>query len=401
MPLAFFLGHYYDQRVSLATGYIVGSGGDPYKPIELVGVFPNPLLNGFVPSIGYPPPWSLALGFAYVFSYGIIPNIFLYNFATKILLIAANVALAYLVRNILTNLKVEQKKAEWAWLFLLFNPFIILTTSAWGQIDGVAAVLCLASLFQLSKGFSKTSGFLLGASIAVKPVVAPLAPMPLLFSERLFSKKNLWYSLAFSATLFALVLAPFFLLGWTIPNSPTTVPSRFDAAGGMSIFNVAELIQNSTLIPSSLWFLGYLWVPALIFGYYLLYRNPPRNAVDLVCKSVSILLIVFLTRSWLSEPNINLILPLAAIAAALNRIDKRSLQLIWIIPLIFMVANDALPQLFFLVYPSVLDSLAYFDAQFGGIRLVVRFLIAVVWSVVAWNLAYKMMKDSGIKAFAL
>lgn len=67
-----FLGHYYDQRVFMATGYLVGSGGDPYKPIELIRVFSNPLLNGFVPTIGYPPPWPLLLGFIYRVSYGVV-----------------------------------------------------------------------------------------------------------------------------------------------------------------------------------------------------------------------------------------------------------------------------------------------------------------------------------------
>jgi len=67
MLLGVFLGHYFDQRVFMATGYVVGSGGDPYKPIELIRVFENPLLNGFVPTIGYPPPWPLMLGLIYAF----------------------------------------------------------------------------------------------------------------------------------------------------------------------------------------------------------------------------------------------------------------------------------------------------------------------------------------------
>lgn len=392
--LGVFLGHYFDQRVFMAAGYIVGSGGDPYKPIELIHVFSNPLLNGFVPTIGYPPPWPLLLGFIYRVSYRVVQDVFVYNFATKIPIIAANVAMAYLVRNILLNLRADRKKAEAAWLFLLFNPFVILTTSAWGQIDSVAAVLCVASLFELSKGYSKTSGFLLGASVAVKQVAVPLVPLPLLFSERLSSRRNLWFSIAFLATVSTLWVAPFFLLGWGIPTAPTDVTSRFGMAGGMTLFNLAEIIQGSPTIPSSLWFLGYLWVPALLVGYYFVYRNPPRTTQDLVCKAIGLMLIVFLTRSWLSEPNINLILPLALIAAGLNRINKRSLHLIWIIPLVFMVVNASFPQLFFLVYPSVFGSLAQFDVQFGAIRFAARFAVAVLWSVVAWKIAVQMIREN-------
>ena len=65
MLLGAFLGHYFDQRIFMAAGYVVGSNGDPYKPIELIRAFENPLLNGFVPTIGYPPPWPLLLGLVY------------------------------------------------------------------------------------------------------------------------------------------------------------------------------------------------------------------------------------------------------------------------------------------------------------------------------------------------
>ena len=56
VPMAYFLGHYFDQRIFMATGYTIASGFDPYKPIELIHVFSNPLLNGFVSTIGYSPP---------------------------------------------------------------------------------------------------------------------------------------------------------------------------------------------------------------------------------------------------------------------------------------------------------------------------------------------------------
>jgi membrane-associated PAP2 superfamily phosphatase len=71
---------------------------------------------------------------------------------------------------------------------------------------------------------------------------------------------------------------------------------RFGMAGGMSIFNLAEVLQGFTIIPSSLWCLDYLWIPALIFGYYFVYRNPPRSMGDLMCKSLGLALIFFLTR---------------------------------------------------------------------------------------------------------
>src|SRR3989304_5118656 len=100
MPLAYFLGHYYDERVFMATGYVVNSGVNPYQPIELMNVFSHPLLTGMVPGLGYPPPWPLILGLIFRLSYNIVPDVFVYNFAIKIPTIIANVGLAYLVRNI-------------------------------------------------------------------------------------------------------------------------------------------------------------------------------------------------------------------------------------------------------------------------------------------------------------
>jgi Gpi18-like mannosyltransferase len=104
--------------------------------------------------------------------------------------------------------------------FLLFNPFIILTTSAWGQIDGVAALLCLASLYTLTKDKIKESAFLLALSIVIKPVALALVPLPLLFSGRLVSRKNLNFIAVFAAVFFMFMLIPFLTLGWVFPFRP-------------------------------------------------------------------------------------------------------------------------------------------------------------------------------------
>ena len=392
MLLGVFLGHYFDQRVFMATGYVVGSGGDPYKPIELIRVFENPLLNGFVPTIGYPPPWPLMLGLIYRVSYGAVQNIFVYNFATKIPIIMTNIALAYLVRKILLNLHSDKKKAEAAWLFLLFNPFIILTTAAWGQIDSFAALLCIYSFFVVTKGRIKESAFLLAISVAVKPIALALVPLPLLFSGRLVSGKKLLFLAVFAAVFFLFALIPFPLLGWSIPFSLNNFNNRFGMAGGLTLFNLAEIIQSSPMIPSSLWFLGFLWVPALFVGYYFVYRNPPCSMGDMVTKSIGLVLVFFLMRSWLSEPNLNLLLPLMLIAIELGKMEKRVFHLFWIIPLVFMVFNFAFPQLFFLIYPSMLDALARFDLQFGTARLVARFFIAVFWTLIGMAVAFKMLR---------
>ena len=232
---------------------------------------------------------------------------------------------------------------------------------------------------------------MLAVSVAIKPVALPLAPLPLFFSERLLSRKNLWYSLIFTSVLLTLAIIPFFLLGWTIPVAQGEWNGQFNIAGGMTVFNVAEIIQNSPMIPPALEFLGLLWVPSLIVAFFFVYRDPPRSMENLVRKAIGLVLVFFLTRSWLSEPNINLILPLMLVAVGVNMLDRRSLHLMWVVPLVFLMLNAALPQLFFLVYPSVLSSIFQFDQQFGAARLVARFAVALVWSTIAWTIAAKML----------
>src|SRR5208283_865692 len=151
LPLAVFLGHYYDERSFIDTGYLVSAGLNPYQT-HLITVFSStPSLIGFNPIIGDPPLWSLLLGAIYRLTYNITPNIFLYNFAIKLPVIAANIGLAYITRNILQGQGASEKKVMFAWLFVLFNPFILLTTTAWGQFDNLIALLCVVSLYFLSK----------------------------------------------------------------------------------------------------------------------------------------------------------------------------------------------------------------------------------------------------------
>ena len=390
-PLAYFLGHSYDQRVFMATGYVVSQGIDPYSPIELINVFANPVLNGIVPRIGYPPPWPLVLGFIFRSSYELVPDVLLYNFAIKVPVIAANVGLAYLVRHILIDLRIARKKAEAAWIFLLFNPFILLTSSAWGQIDTLVALACVGSLYLLSKGKISLSAVLLALSVSLKPITLALIPLPFFFQEKFFSKKNLKFGLIFLAILAVFAVSPFFMFGWSMPLAPSEWNAQFRMVGGMTLFSASELIQESILLPQELEFLGFLWVPALMVGYYFVYRNPPRSLDELVPKAVGLTLIFFLTRSWLSEQNVNLVLALMLIAVAIGKLDKLSLHLAWMVPLLFMFVGTSFHQLFFLSYPSILTSLADFDLQFETVRLIARFAVALVWFILAWKITVKML----------
>ncbi len=393
IPLAVLLGHYYDERVSMASGYLVSSGLNPYTQFNFAGVFSHPSLAGIIPGNGYPPPWPLLLGVIFRLSYDITLNVYFYNFAIKIPIILGNIGLAYLVKHIIIKAQANSKWARNAWLFILFNPFILLTSTAWGGFDTLVALLCCASLYFSYIGKPKTSAFLLALGITLKPIALPLAGLPLLVSRPARSRRNIQYLLVFFSVFLVCFFGPFYVFGWSFPLGPDEWNAHFIMAGGMSPYNLIELFQ-APVLPSRFELLGFLWAPALILGYYFAYRNRSKSINALAQNAVGILLIFFLTRSWLSEPNINLVLPFLLMAVEPGRRSWRTFHFAWAIPLLFMFFNFSFPQLFFLPFPTVLDSLTAFDQQVGSLRFVTRFIIAILWQIFAWNLVVKIFPRS-------
>ncbi len=199
VPLAIFLGHAYDDSVFMVTGYLVNFGLNPYLSHFVPQVFSNlHLFVGFsnIPSIGYFPPWPLLLGLIYHVTFNVIPNIFVYNFAIKVPVILGNIGLAYLMKNLIVKLYGDHKKARFVWLFILFNPFVLLTTVAWGEFDTIVALLCVASLYLSTTGKAKESAAAMALAVALKPIGLPLVGLPLLISFS-SARKRIEYVLIF------------------------------------------------------------------------------------------------------------------------------------------------------------------------------------------------------------
>ena len=396
IPIAVFLGHYYDERVFMTTGYLVSSGLDPYQQYQIVGVFSHPLLQGIIPRFGYPPTGALMLGLTFDLSYQVVPNLLFYNFAIKIPVIAANIFLAFLVRDIMLGLNASKKKAQFAFLFLLFNPFTLLTTTAWGQFDTVVALLCVVSLYLLLKGRTGLSAVTLGLSFCVKPIVLPLLALPFFFGKPKW-RDNFKYLSILTATIFTFYILPFLVFGWQLPLAPNELNAHFTTAGGMTPFGIVEVINDTLVLPSTLKFLGFLWVPALLLGYYSTYRNPPSSQTGLIQNAIGLVLIFFLTRSWLSEPNINLLLPLLLIALGTAKVSFRNFHFAWIMPFFFLFLNYSVPSLFFIPYPTVISDLAVLDAQIRTWRLTGKLALIALWQVFAWMFLFKMLYKKNSK----
>jgi hypothetical protein len=380
--LALLFGHHYDMRIFMATGYLVGSGQNPYIAQDLTTVFNNSSFQGMT-SVGYFPPWPLILGFVYQTIYQLVPNIFVYNLVIKIPVIAANILLAFLVADILKKLEVEETVIWKAWVFLLINPFLLYFSSAWGQFDSIVALLSLSSLVLLYSKKPIISAILLALAISLKPIALPILPVSLVYLMGRSLRQTINYTLVFFVSVLLFCVAPFLIFGWDPSPILRNWNAHFTVGGGMSFFSFFELLENTYQLPGWWWLLGLAWVPALLFGILAL-KDGIDGFVELLMKSTGLIMVFFLTRTWLSEPNITLILPLVLILTLIGKLNRISLLAVWALPLIFTIFNTSPPQLLFPAFPEVMDRMLVFSETFRTARLVARTIIVIPWLIIGW-----------------
>ncbi len=388
--LGLFFGHAYDLRIFMATGYLVGTGQNPYIAQNLSAVFHDSTFQG-ITSFGYPPPWSIVLGFIYLGTYKIVPNFLLYNLAIKLPVIAANICLAYLVVHILNKLGIPEKISRRAWIFLLFNPFLLSTSSAWGQFDPIVALLSLLSLFLLWEGRVTGPAILLAFAISLKPTALPLIPVVLVYLAGISLRRTLQYFAVFASSMLLFCIAPFVLLEW----DPSIILQHWDfhftVGGGLSFMTFLEYTKWTYQLPGPWWFLGWVWLPALGLAAYAM-RPGIEGFRELLKKSVASILVFYLCSTWLSETNINLILPLLLILTSLNELDRLFLSAAWVIPLIFAFVNTSIAQLFYPSLPGLMDSFLKFAVEFSAVRYAIRTIIVGIWLVAGWWIVFRCFK---------
>jgi len=381
LALAVMLGHSRDTRLFMATGYLVGTGHSPYVPLDLTAVFHH---VGFkaISVVGYPPPWPLVTGLVYRSTYALGHNLIVYNLALKLPVIAANVGLAYLVAAVLDNLGAGHAVARKAWAFLLLNPFLLYVGAAWGQIDAIVAVLAVAALVLLCARRRAVSAVVLALAVCFKPIAGPILLVALVYMAGRSTRQTLRYAAFFAGGVFAFYLAPFFVFGWD--SSPMRqLNAHFIMNGAMSFMTVVRLARDPLLMQGHWWLLGLAWLPALVVAVLAL-RHGVGELDDLVKKSTALALVFYLTRTWLAEPNVVLLLPLVLILASLGELDRRAFTAIWLIPLVFTLFNASPLQLLFVAWPEAMEKSLTFVARYGDVTLVVRAVLVIAWQVVGW-----------------
>jgi Gpi18-like mannosyltransferase len=390
LVLAFFFGHAYDTRINMATGFLVGTGQNPYIAQNLGAVFHNNTFQG-ITTLGYPPPWALVMGLVYLCTFKILPDFLLYNLAIKLPIIAANIWLAYVVVHILDKSGAQEKISRKAWIFMLFNPFLLLTSSAWGQFDPVVALFALLSLFLLSEGGLTIPAILLALAISLKPTALPLILVIFIYLAGRSLLRTLHFLAVFTPSMLLFCVAPFIILNWDPSQILLHWNSQFIVGGGLSFMTFLEYVKWTYQLPGQWWFLGWLWLPALAFAMLTL-KSGISGFEDLLKKSVALILVFFLCRAWLSETNINLVLPMILILISLNALDHRTLAAIWVLPLIFSFFNTSLAQLFFPSMPGIMDMFLKWSAEFSTARYVLRTVDVAFWILAGWWIVFRCIK---------
>jgi hypothetical protein len=383
LGLAFFFGHAYDMRIFIATGYLVGTGQNPYIAQDLASIFNNSSFQG-ITSVGYLPPWPLVDGLIYFFSYRIVPNLLLYNLALKLPIIAANISLAYLVANILRKLKADEKKTRLAWLFILFNPFFLYATCAWGQFDSIVAFFTLLALVRFSEDKLAASAIWLALAITLKPTAIPviLAIFAALLG-RPFRVMFRYFVLLFTSALI-LIAFPFIFLSWDPSPILQHWNAHFTVGGGISFMTFLELVRYSYQLPGLWWLVGLAWIPALVTAALFL-RPGPASLVNLLRKSTIMILVFFLFRSWVSETNLILLIPLLLILTGVGELNPRILTSVWVLALSFSFFSTSPFQLLFPSLPALMDRLLQLSEVVRTARLVIRTIVVIPWLVAgAW-----------------
>jgi hypothetical protein len=246
----------------------------------------------------------------------------------------------------------------------------------------IVALLAVAALVLVWRGRWASSAALLGLAVCTKPTPLPIALVVVVWLAGRAPREALRYAAVFVASVAALAALPILALGWPTAQIQQRPNAQFLMTGGLSYTTVARLVRDPLALPGHWWLIGMVWVVALAAGLALWRRG--ERFEDLVRGSAALLLVFLLTRAWLAEPNVVLLLPLVLVLTSLGELDRRLLTALWVVPLAFAVANAAPLQLLWLTFPDAWKaSLAALGAA-GDVLPPLRAALVVAWQVAGW-----------------
>ena len=415
--LAPFLSHPFDMRIFMAVGAAVSQGITPYGQYVLQNLFvatPHPHLFGVFPGIGYPPLWGLISGEMYSASSILAPNnLYAYILALKIPIMIAELLTAILVYNII-KAKMNEKVASKAFLLFAFCPFLIVVGTVWGMFDVLALFFALVSAYSFDRNWRLSALFL---SVASTLKVFPLLLAPL-FSV-LISKSTQSWTKGLKFLLLTILLTglftflPMFAFNWPLSNMfnalgsqvgatstpldapySTVVSFPYGAASPFNVFTLLNSVISPTLQPPLL--SVYLWIPAVIAVYLLLFRSrkTSTNFGSTMQWSLLLMLALFTTRVWVSEQNLVFLFAFLALSVFLqNPKSLATVQWVWILLFTFVLVHVPAISFLWLPYPWTLNAASAFsDGPLGWTRLLSMTILTLSAFGLSWNYAIKKLR---------
>lgn len=364
----FFDGHETDMNCFDAWSDIIYQGG--------IGNF---YTNGQFAD--YPP------GYMYVlYVIGFIKNVFPMNKELSYLLLK----LPAIICDILSGymlFKISEKNQGDSSLIAslyLFNPFVILDSAIWGQVDSVFTLPIFAMLYLVTQGKLIWSYFLFAIAIFIKPQALFYAPILLLgIIEHIFIKdfskkkliKNIGYGVTAIILIFALSLP--FGIGNVISQYIKTLASyNYASVNAYNLWSALGL--NWSPITKIHTYIGYLFIAIITVLCMLQFFR--RKSSDryfyfgaLICFSVFVLSVKMHERY--AFPAVLLILGAFAVSG------KKSLLYIYSLVSSLLFANSA--HVLFYYKPE-----SYYASSFHNLTIVfgvISLAIFVLW----WAITFK------------
>ena len=197
------------------------------------------------------------------------------------------------------------------------------------------------------------SAVLLALAICVKPIALPLLAAALLYLARARCRGRCATPACGCRRRVLFYVAPFFAFGWSRAPFTQRLNAHLVLQGALSFMTVVRLVRDPLAHAGPLVAAGPALGcrPCVLRGAVLAGRGD-GGFEDLLAKGSAFVLVVFLTRTWLAEPNVVLILPLALVLTAHGVLERRALTALWVLPLVFTVFNASPLQLLWVAFPG-------------------------------------------------
>ena len=153
--------------------------------------------------------------------------------------------------------------------------------------------------------------------------------------------------------------------------------------GGLALSTAFRLWRDPLELPGSWWLVGLVWIPALVVATVTL-RRGDGGLEDLLKKTTALVLVFFLTRARLAEPNVVLLVPLVLVLTVTGALPRWTFIAVCAIPLAFSVVNHSPLELLFTAFPRTMKTSTAWFESIEAVTLIVRAVLAVAWQVVGW-----------------